>query len=191
MRTWIALLIPCFSLAAGCSTTEAGGDRAPLTEHALASDHATADSHGAVVPATPHASTPLPAVSLVDFDGKALRIEAAAAGKPALVSFWATWCEACLTEIAALNRLHERVQGNGGAVIGVAVGEPREKAAAFARAHGLRYPQLADEKLELADALGQKRLPATIVLDRQGRVVFVGGTLDEKALAAFRGAMER
>jgi peroxiredoxin len=128
---------------------------------------------------------------LRSLDDKPMRLDAAAGGRPALVSFWATWCDACLVEMDALNRLDDRVRVSGGTVIGVAVGEPREKAAEFARQRGLRYAQLVDEKLELADALGQKRLPATLVLDRQGRVVFTGGALDEKALAAFRGAMSR
>jgi peroxiredoxin len=135
------------------------------------------------------ASGALPAALLVDLDNRATRLDAEAGGRPALVSFWATWCDACMAEVGALNRLHDRAQATGGVVIGVAVGEPREKAAAFARERGLRYPQLVDEKLQLADALGQKRLPATIVLDRQGRVVFVGGALDEAALAAFRAAL--
>jgi peroxiredoxin len=137
------------------------------------------------------AAAALPAVSLRSLDDQAVRLDAAAGGRPALVSFWATWCDACLAEMDALNRLDDRVRSSGGTVIGVAVGEPREKAAAFARQRGLRYAQLVDEKLELADALGQKRLPATLVLDRQGRVVFTGGALDEKALAAFRDAMSR
>ncbi len=107
------------------------------------------------------------------------------------MSFWATWCDACLAEMDALNRLDERARAGGGIVIGVAVGEAREKAAEFARLHGLRYLQLADEQMALADALGQKRLPATIVLDRRGRVVFTGAALDERALAAFRGALQR
>ena len=135
--------------------------------------------------------TALPGVRLHDLGGRDVRLEEAAAGKPALVSFWATWCDACLAEMDALNRLDERARAGGGIVIGVAVGEARAKAADFARQHGLRYTQLVDEKLELADALGQKRLPATLVLDRQGRVVFTGAALDEKALAAFRGALQR
>ena len=133
----------------------------------------------------------LPGVGLHDLGGHAVRLEETAAGKPALVSFWATWCDACLAEMDALNRLDDRARAGGGIVIGVAVGEAREKAAEFARLHGLRYLQLADEQMALADALGQKRLPATIVLDRRGRVVFTGAALDERALAAFRGALQR
>jgi peroxiredoxin len=133
----------------------------------------------------------LPPVALVTFDGAPARLEATAAGKPALVSFWATWCDACMAELDALNRLDERARQGGGMVIGVAVGEPRKTAAAFATQRGLRYAQLSDEEFKLADALGQRKLPATLVLDREGRVVFVGGALDERALAAFRGALAR
>ena len=141
--------------------------------------------------ATLAAGTTLPAVSVRDLQDQPVRLEAAAAGKPALVSFWASWCEGCLAEMDALNRLDDRARASGGVVIGVAVGEPREKAAELVHRRGLRYAQLVDEKLELADALGQKRLPATLVLDRQGHVVFTGAALDEKALAAFRAAMIR
>lgn len=130
-------------------------------------------------------------MALTGLDDRPTLLADAARGKPALVSFWATWCEACLTEIDALNRLDARARETGGVVIGVAVGETREKAATFAREHGLKYAQLVDEKLALADALGQRRLPATMVLDRQGRVVFTGGALDDRALEAFRGAMAR
>jgi peroxiredoxin len=182
VRTWIALLTLAF---AGCTTVDASGDHAAPA----ALSPAAAPSPATAPLARP--ATPLPAVSLLGFDERATRLDQAAAGRPALVSFWATWCEACATEFDALNRLDARVHGGGGVVIGVAVGEPREKAAAFAREHGLRYAQLVDEQMTLADALGQKRLPATLVLDRQGRVIFVGGALDEQALAAFRGAMAR
>jgi peroxiredoxin len=176
VRTWIALLI---ASTAACTAVEAPGDRAATAVRA------------AEPPAAPAiAVATLPRIPLVSLDGQPTRLDQLAAGKPALVSFWATWCDACAAELAALNRLHDRATASGALVIGVDVGEPRDKASAFVREHGLAYAQLVDEKMELADALGQKRLPATLVLDRQGRVVFVGAALDEKALAAFRAAME-
>ncbi len=176
MRFWLPLLI---LTASGCTTAvEAAGERSV--------EAARAQSAPKALPAVPKA---LPAVALRKLDDQPVRLEETAGGKAALVSFWASWCDACVAEIDALNRLDARARESGGVVIGVAVGESRDKAASFARERGLRYAQLVDENLALADALGQKRLPATLVLDRQGKIVFVGGALDEKALAAFRGAM--
>jgi peroxiredoxin len=168
VRHGIALLTLA---AAGCATVAAPGDRIVQAVHAEP------------------VSAALPAVPLRRLDGQAVQLDATAAGKVALVSFWATWCDACMTELDALNRLDERARKSGGMVIGVAVGEQRANVADFARRRGLTYVQLVDEELKLADALGQRRLPATIVVDRAGRVVFSGGALDERALAAFRAAL--
>jgi peroxiredoxin len=131
----------------------------------------------------------VPAVELLTLDNEAARLDAVRGGKVALVSFWATWCDACAKEFDALNRLDERASERGGVVIGVAVGEPRERAAGFVKSHQLRYRQLVDEQFKLVDALGQRRVPTTLVIDRDGRVVFSGGALDDKALAAFREAL--
>jgi thiol-disulfide isomerase/thioredoxin len=106
------------------------------------------------------------------------------------VSFWATWCEACKKEMVALNRLAARTgDSSDSIVIWIAVGEPRQTVDAFARQRGLRYLQLVDQDFSLTDALGQRSIPATLVVDREGRVVFRGEGLDEKGLEAFRNAM--
>jgi peroxiredoxin len=95
----------------------------------------------------------------------------------------------CARELDALARLHEATRGAGAAVIGVAVGEPHDEVARFVQRHALPYVQLVDERFQLADALGQTRVPATMVLDRKGRIVYRGGAFDETALAAFRRAL--
>jgi peroxiredoxin len=175
--------------ASGCATVELAGDHA--VEATLPSTMGAPLGPPLVGGPSSAPKPPATTVSLRDLDDHAVSLDTAAGGKAALVSFWATWCDACAAEFDALNRLDRAARASGGVVIGVAVGEPREKAADFARRRGLTYTQLVDENLELADALRQKRLPATLVLDRQGRVIFTGGALDEKALAAFRGAMAR
>ena len=111
-------------------------------------------------------------------------------GRVALVSFWATWCDSCLKEMDALNRLAERTGGRSDAlVVGVAVGESPANVDRFVRHRALGYPQLVDEQFRLADALGQRRVPATLVLDRRGRVVHRGDALDAASLDAFRKAL--
>lgn len=142
-----------------------------------------------VPPVSEAAGEALPQVPLVTLENRATRLDAEIEGRPALVSFWATWCDACSKELGALDRLGDRARSDGGVVIGVAVGEPRATAAEFVSRHRVRFPQLVDEGFALTDALGQRRLPTTLVVDRHGRVVFTGGALDERALAAFREAL--
>jgi peroxiredoxin len=123
-------------------------------------------------------------------DGAATDLRSVLRGRVAVVSFWATWCDACVDEIAALERLHEQARGrNDAVVVAVAVGESRETVAEFARKRRLAYEQLVDERFQLADALGQQRVPATLVVDHAGHIVFRGGALDPAGLAAFRSAL--
>ncbi len=140
-------------------------------------------------PASPDSH--LPPVALLDLDRSPKSVDAVRAGRVALVTFWATWCDACEREMPALNRLEDRATGAHAVVIGVAVGEPSPRVRLFVQKHALRYTQLVDEDFQLTDALGQKRLPATLVLDRTGQIVFQGGALDPSALAAFRKALAR
>jgi peroxiredoxin len=144
-----------------------------------------------VAPTTPPAAGALlPAVELRTLDGRVARLDEVAHGRPVLVSLWATWCDACAREFDALRRLDEAARPTGAAVIAIAVGEPHAQVAAFVARRALPYAQLVDERFQLADALGQSRVPATLVLDRDGRVVFRGGAFDESALSALRAAVQ-
>jgi peroxiredoxin len=132
----------------------------------------------------------LPTVVLSTLDGQSADVRHLTSGKVALLALWAPWCEACSAELGALERLHDSAGSHGAVVIAIAVGEPRAKIAEFVASHSLRYPQLVDEQFRMADALGQRRVPATLVIDRSGRVTYEGGALDGAALAALRAALE-
>jgi peroxiredoxin len=139
----------------------------------------------------PPAAAPgaLPEVVLHTLDGRATRLDEVRAGRVALVTLWATWCDACVDELDALARLSHRAGARGGLVVAVAVGEPHERVAEFVAGRHLPWPQLVDEQFRFADALGQKRVPATLVIDRAGRVVYAGGALDQPALTALDSAL--
>jgi peroxiredoxin len=162
MRCWLSLLILVVGSACGGATRALPTERVP----------------GKV-----------PAVEVATLDGKPTRVDALTAGKVTLLALWAPWCEACGAELGALTRLQESVAPRGAMVVAVAVGEPRAKIAEFVAERRLRYPQLVDEQFRLADALGQRRVPATLVIDPHGRVTYAGGALDASALAALRAAL--
>jgi thiol-disulfide isomerase/thioredoxin len=136
-------------------------------------------------PAPPPAvSAALPAIDVVTLEGEPTQIAKILGGRPGLVSLWATWCEACATEFEPLARLSAHAGSVGAVVLAVAVGEPRDLVKQFVQKNQLAYPQFVDEQFRFADSVKQKRVPATLVIDREGRVVYAGGVLDELALAA-------
>jgi thiol-disulfide isomerase/thioredoxin len=125
--------------------------------------------------------------TVVTLDGQRTPIAGVLQGRVAMVSLWATWCDSCAREVAALNRLAALSASRRDAlVIGIAVGESRASVDTFVRDQGVRYPQVVDEDFRLADALGQHDLPATLVVDRAGRIVYRGDALDSAGLAVFR-----
>jgi peroxiredoxin len=132
----------------------------------------------------------LPAIEVKTLQGQPTRLQTFTSGKVALISFWAPWCEACTTEFDALDRLQADAERRGAIVVAVAVGEPLAKVAEYVDARKPKYPQLVDEQFALADALGQRRVPSTVVIDREGRVTYAGGALDRDALAALRSALD-
>lgn len=176
MRAWLfPLTLPLgFTLGLGLGCTPAPTARAPAA---------------AALAAAAPAPDKLPDVAVIDLDRAPKSVEGLRAGRVALVTFWATWCDACQKEFSALNRLDDRATGDQAVVIGVAVGEPSAKVRGFVQEHGLKYAQLVDEEFHLTDALGQRKLPATLIVSRTGDVVYAGGVLDAQALAAFRKAM--
>ncbi|HEY1696641.1 MAG TPA: TlpA disulfide reductase family protein [Polyangiaceae bacterium] len=171
------LIVLALAASAGCASTPAPAGASP----------------GAVSPAGASAATPgapLPSIELATLDGGKAGVAGLAEGRVALVSLWATWCDSCEKEMDALNRLHATIaRGQDAVVIGVDVGEDPATVAAFARRRGLQYAQLVDTDFAFADALGQRHVPATLVVDRQGRIVFRGDALDGRSLEALRQAI--
>lgn len=165
------------------------GNRLPLLIVAAACSTLGCTSSPAPVPASA-APSAIPPAPLATLDGASTDLPDYLHGRTALVSFWATWCDACVKEMGALNRVSTEAKSRPDAlVVGVAVGDTREAVRAFAVNHPLAYAQLIDEHFALADALGERNVPATLVVDRRGRIVFRGGALDRDGLAAFRDAL--
>lgn len=132
---------------------------------------------------------PLVAAELATPDGGKATLAAALKGRPTLISLWATWCESCAAEFGALGKLSTKAAEKGAYVVAISEGEAPETVRTFIRARGLNYPQLVDEKFIVADSVNQRSLPATLVIDRKGRVVFKGATLDRAALEALDRAI--
>ena len=107
-----------------------------------------------------------------------------AGDRAVVVALFGSWCEGCRRETPALARLAASGRASRDfVVVGVAIGEERDRVEAFAGTHSVRYPLLLDAEGAFA-RLGRRQVPTTFVLARDGRVVHEGAALDEEALAA-------
>ena len=92
-------------------------------------------------------------------------------GKPLIINVWASWCGPCRAEMASLDSLSKRYQGKPFKVIGISTDDYPEKAFAFLERSGTSFENFIDARLELENMLGANRLPLTLLIDAQGRVL--------------------
>jgi peroxiredoxin len=95
---------------------------------------------------------------------------AALRGHPALVTFWASWCEPCEREASAVEQF-SRGLGGRAALVGVNWSDPSLSAArSFVKRYGWTFPDLRDPQGTVGLAYGVTGLPTTFVIDSAGRV---------------------
>lgn len=110
---------------------------------------------------------PAPLLAGPDLAGSPLALtERLAAGRPALVVFWARWCGVCRAELGTLAAL-----ATDHPVIAVAMrsGDARQ-IAAFLSERGLSLPVLVDATGDLADAWHVRGVPAHFIIDPSGLI---------------------
>jgi len=122
----------------------------------------------------PHLGQRRPDFSLPDLSGQHRGIEEWQ-GQVLLVNFWATWCSPCREEIPEFMELHDRYAERGFSLLGIAI-DRAEAVRDYAGELGIHYPLLVGEldAINLAEAMGNPlgALPYSVVLDRDGRMVF-------------------
>ncbi|HXU41434.1 MAG TPA: TlpA disulfide reductase family protein [Burkholderiales bacterium] len=131
-----------------------------------------------------------PALELSTLDGQAQRLEDYR-GRVLLVNFWATWCAPCLEEMPSIERLRRSLDARRFAVLAVNVGEGPRAAGDFAKKMDLGFNFLLDRDMKTSKAWGARVLPATYIVDPDGKVRYSHyGALDwssaevRKAIAA-------
>lgn len=114
---------------------------------------------------------PVPAVTFERPGGAPAGLDAYR-GKVLLVNLWASWCVPCRVEMPALDKLAADLDGPNFQVIALAEHDSLDKAQAFLDKVGAHHVALAfDQTMKSAYALGTEGLPATLLIDREGREV--------------------
>ncbi len=133
---------------------------------------------------------PAPTTSLPVLGDQATQLSVQAYdGDVVVVNFWGSWCAPCRTEQPDLNEVAAAFAERGVSFLGVDVNEFSEtNGLAHEAEFAIPYPSLWDPALDYAadfEVIGPQGMPATVIVDRQGRVAssFYGGT-DEAELSA-------
>ena len=92
-------------------------------------------------------------------------------GKPLIINVWASWCAPCRAEMGSLDRLARRHNGKQFHIIGISTDDYAEKAQAFVVGTGVSFDNYLDKNLVLENMLGANRIPLTVLVDKDGKVV--------------------
>jgi cytochrome c biogenesis protein CcmG/thiol:disulfide interchange protein DsbE len=90
-------------------------------------------------------------------------------GEPALINFWASWCEPCRQEAPELERFQHSLQG--ARLVGVDYTDREGAGRDFVRENGWSFPILDDPDGIYGARYHLGGLPTTVVLDSKGRIV--------------------
>ena len=109
-----------------------------------------------------------------------------------VLNVWASWCEPCRDESAALGRAAQRWRPAGVRFVGLDENDTSAAATSFLRSVAVTYPHLVDEGALLGrlSTWLPVAVPSTLVVDPQGRVAarVVGVVTAEQIDALIRDA---
>lgn len=109
-------------------------------------------------------------------------------GKVVLVNFFSYGCSECHLEYPHLQEFQKKYGSRGFSVVSVSADPKVAEAGAFAKEVKATFPVVHDASSKMTDAFGVLPLPANVVVDRSGKVVYSG---EGANLAALQSAIEK
>jgi thiol-disulfide isomerase/thioredoxin len=91
--------------------------------------------------------------------------------RPLIINVWASWCGPCRKEMASLERLAWRAEGRDFAIIGISTDDYPEQARRLLKLSNATISHFIDTRMEMERMLGASRLPLTVLVNPDGRVL--------------------
>ncbi len=133
------------------------------TNHAATADNETEEVIGLEI------GNYAPDFELHTLDGEQIKLSDFR-GSRVMLNFWATWCPPCRAEMPDMEKFH---QNKDVVILAVNLTETesnRQDIEEFAKKHGLTFPILLDEHIEVASLYMIQPIPTSYMIDSNGIV---------------------
>ena len=119
--------------------------------------------------------TPAPDAQVEDMEGNAVSLFEVIGGRPALIEFWASWCEQCEALQPQIDEVQKRFGEKVAVVaVAVAVSQSRRRVRRHVEQHAPGYAYVYDADGEAVRAYKALTTATVVLVDGEGRVVSTG-----------------
>lgn len=112
----------------------------------------------------------MPAIELIQLDGKRLHLKPAPDKIATVLIFWASWCTPSTNEMPKVTGFVKDTASQGVAFYAVNVGEDLSAVRKFATQHDFTSAAVSDPNGTVSHAFRVGELPAVVIIDRDGKI---------------------
>lgn len=99
------------------------------------------------------------------FDSSDLR------GKIVFLNFWTTWCTACVAEMPAMEKLHQKLKDKDFAIVAINIKEPISRVKNFVSTNNLTFITLLDSDGDITKNFNVFATPTTFIYGKSGQLL--------------------